>query len=65
MTSRNKVIFNVNTNLPQRMKVVSVHPKKEWVAVISTTNTFSLWNYKQKMLIKSFNSSTLDDSKNF
>ncbi len=33
--------------------------------MITSSNTFSLWNYKQKMLIKSFNSNTLDDSKNF
>lgn len=65
MTSKNKVIFNINANLPQKIKLVALHPKKEWIALITTTNTFSLWNYKQKTLIKSFNSNTLDDSKNF
>jgi hypothetical protein len=33
--------------------------------VISSANTFSLWNYRQRILIKSFNCNTLDDSKNF
>lgn len=65
MTSKNKVIFNINANLPQKIKLLTLHPKKEWLALITTTNTFSLWNYKQKTLIKSFNSNTLDDSKNF
>lgn len=65
MTSKNKVIFNLNVNLPNKIKLTSLHPKKEWIAVITTTNTFSLWNYKQKILIKSFNCNTLDDSKNF
>jgi hypothetical protein len=65
MTSKNKVIFNLNANLPQRIRLVTLHPKKEWLALITTSNTFSLWNYKQKILIKSFNSNTLDDSKNF
>lgn len=35
------------------------------MAVISSANTFSLWNYRQRILIKSFNCNTLDDSKNF
>ena len=68
MTSKNKILFNLNVssgNPANRIKLTALHPKKEWVAVISSSNTFSLWNYRQKMLIKSFSCNTLDDSKNF
>ena len=65
MTSKNKILFNLNVNNPNRIKVASLHPKKEWIALITTTNTFYLWNYRSKSLIKSFNCNTLDDVKNF
>lgn len=63
MTSRNKVLFNINSNLPCKIRLVALHPGKEWVALISTNNTFSLWNYRHKILIKSFSCNTLDDLK--
>jgi hypothetical protein len=65
MTSKNKILFNLNVNAPNRIKVASLHPKKEWVALITSANTFYLWNYRSKILIKSFNCNTLDDAKNF
>lgn len=65
MTSRNKVLFNLNVNSPNKVKLMTLHPRKEWVAIITTANTFSLWNYRQRILIKNFNCNTLDDSKNF
>lgn len=65
MTSKNKVLFNLNAIAPNKVKVLALHPKKEWLAVITTTNTFFLWNYRSKTLVKSFNCNTLDDAKNF
>lgn len=40
-----------------------MHPIKDWVGIINENNTFSLWNYQEKILIKSFSCNTLDDSK--
>lgn len=65
MTSKNKILFNLNVHSPTKIKVLALHPKKEWVALITSMNTFYLWNYRAKILIKSFNCNTLDDSKNF
>lgn len=68
MTSKNKILFNLNVNapnIPNKIKVLCLHPKKEWIALITSTNTFYLWNYRNKILIKSFNCNTLDDVKNF
>jgi hypothetical protein len=65
MTSKNKIIFNLDVKTPNKIKLITLHPLKEWVAIITTTNTFSLWNYSEKILIKNFNCNTLDDAKNF
>ena len=65
MTSKNKILFNLNLQTPNKIKLASLHPKKEWVALITSANTFYLWNYRNKTLIKSFNCNTLDDVKNF
>ncbi|CAM6005906.1 unnamed protein product [Sphagnum balticum] len=63
MASKNRVVFNVATG-GARVKVITLHPKKEWVALITSSNTFSLWHYREKILIKSFNCNTLDETKN-
>lgn len=65
MTSRNKIQLKLNVNAPNKIKVLTLHPKKEWIAFITIANTFYLWSYRSKTLIKSFNCNTLDDSKNF
>ena len=65
MASRTKQLFNLNVNAPTKVRVLAVHPKKEWVAVITSSSIFFLWNYRSRSLIKSFNCNTLDDSKNF
>lgn len=45
MTSKNKVLFNV-TNTPSRIKLLAIHPRKDWLATVNTSNSFTLWNYK-------------------
>jgi hypothetical protein len=54
--------LNVGAN--NKIKILTLHPKKEWMGMINYNNTFFLWNYKEKILIKSFNCNTLDDYKN-
>jgi hypothetical protein len=63
MASKMKVIFELNTNQGSKIKQVSMHPVKKWVGIINENNTFSLWNYEEKILIKSFSCNTLTDSK--
>lgn len=62
MTTKRKVIFESNANQGHKTKLISVHPIKKWVGIINQNNTFSLWNYEEKILIKSFSCNTLDDS---
>lgn len=53
------VTFNLPTG-DRTIKLFTLHPKKPWVALVTTYNTFSLWNYEQKVLIKSFNCNSLE-----
>lgn len=46
-----------------RIKQIAIHPAKNWVGIINDNNTFSLWNYSEKILIKSFSCNTLCDHK--
>lgn len=46
MTSREKVIFELNTTQGSRIKKIASHPLKDWVGIINENNTFSLWNYQ-------------------
>lgn len=63
MASVMKVIFELNTSQGSRIKQISMHPIKDWIGIINENNTFSLWNYQEKILIKSFSCNTLDDNK--
>ena len=62
MTSKTKVVFELSSNQGNnKIKTVALHPLKKWVGIINQNNTFSLWNYEEKILIKSFSCNTLDD----
>jgi hypothetical protein len=41
------VTFNFPTpHVQAKIKLMTIHPKKPWIALILTNNTFSLWNYE-------------------
>ena len=44
MASKTKLTSNINTG-SNKIKILTLHPQKEWVAFVAFNNTFSLWNY--------------------
>ena len=64
MASKMKVVFELNSSQApgNKIKLVVMHPLKRWVGIINQNNTFSLWNFEEKILIKSFSCNTLDDT---
>ena len=62
MTTKMKVIFECSANHGHRTKLLAIHPVKKWVGMINQNNTFSLWNYEEKILVKCFSCNTLDDT---
>ena len=63
MTTKNKIVWLFDTSGSNKVKHIAIHPRKDWVGIINMNNTYSLWNYKEMILIKSFNCASLDENK--
>lgn len=61
--TKRRVPFLLKNSQNIKIKHIAIHPCKQWIGVVNHNNTFSMWNYHENILIKSFSCSNLDDSK--
>ena len=60
LETKRKVPVSLSNCQQVKVKQLTIHPIKEWIGIVNNFNTFSLWNYHENIIIKSFSCNNLD-----